>query len=120
VLFVTHSIPEAVFLFEQIVVMSPRPGVSSISSIVTFRAIAPWKFARRRNSSRSRSVCVSACGRAFLAVRAFALPASAAGALRHHPLVGALRTGRYHRWRVDRDLVCRGRDENLSLVRDGF
>src|SRR5260370_32676222 len=59
-----------------------------MSSIVVFRAIATWKSERRRNSSRSRSVCVSACGRGIpMTSSAFALPASAAGALRHHPLV---------------------------------
>jgi len=97
------------------------PGASSISSIVTFRATAPWKFARRRNSSRSRSACVSACGRGIpMTSSAFALPASAVGTF-----------GGIIRWwalRADCTIVLAliaiwyvaAVMMNLSLVRGGF
>ena len=47
--FVTHSIPEAVFLSTKIVVMSPRPG--KIHEIIDcdLGLSARWKSARRRS-----------------------------------------------------------------------
>jgi NitT/TauT family transport system ATP-binding protein len=45
--FVTHSIPEAVYLSTKIVVMSPAPAASPISSTPPCRRNARWAFARR-------------------------------------------------------------------------
>jgi NitT/TauT family transport system ATP-binding protein len=48
VLFVTHSIPEAVFLSSRIVVMTPRPG--KIASIITVDLPYPRTFETRESS----------------------------------------------------------------------
>src|SRR3984957_5623668 len=92
-----------------------------MTSTAIFRATAPWKFARRRNFSRSLSACVSAFGRDIpMTSRAFALPVSHADTWREHQLVE-----RYAPivtivlvliaiWYVASVLM------NLSLVRDGF
>ena len=60
--FVTHSIPEAVYLSTKIVVMSPRPG--RVTDIIDLDPAAPSgrsKSARRRNSSRSPIACARDC-----------------------------------------------------------
>ncbi len=61
VLFVTHSIPEAVFLSTHIVVMSPRPG--RILDIIecNFPRDRSSRSARRRNSWRSPTASGTAC-----------------------------------------------------------
>ena len=61
VVFVTHSIPEAVFLSTKIVVMSPRPGriIDVIETQFPARR-ARSTSARRRSSSRSRIACARA------------------------------------------------------------
>src|SRR3974390_1076055 len=89
-------------------------------SIAIFRATAPWRFARHRNSSRSRSAFAPACGRGIpmtSSALAFSLPR---GSWRQHRLLGR-----------NRPLVAVGSGlvgvcdtpavlMNLSLVRDGF
>ncbi len=63
VLFVTHSIPEAVFLSTRIVVMSPRPGRIFDVIECDFPRDRRWRFARRRSSSRSPTASGTACVR---------------------------------------------------------
>src|SRR6195256_6449984 len=92
-----------------------------MSSIATFRATALWRFARRRNSSRSRSAYASAFGRGIpMTSSALALPVSGAGAWRRHPLVEryapivTIVLAMIAIWYVAAVLM------NLSLVRDAF
>src|SRR5713101_1482893 len=92
-----------------------------MSSIVIFRATAPWKSARRRNSSRSRSACASGFGRGIpMTSSALALPVSGIGALRRHPLVAryapivAIVLALIAIWYIAAVLM------NLSLVRGAF
>ena len=46
IIFVTHSIPEAVFLSSRVVMLSPRPG--RITEIVSIDLPTPRKFETRR------------------------------------------------------------------------
>ena len=59
--FVTHSIPEAVYLSTRIIVMSPRPGRVTDVIESTLPKERPLIFARRRNSWRSPTACAKAC-----------------------------------------------------------
>ena len=53
VIFITHSIPEAVLLGDRVVVMSPRPGrISEIIDIDLPTAAQPADDGARRNSAR--------------------------------------------------------------------
>jgi len=121
VLFVTHSIPEAVFLSTKIVVMSPRPG--RIIDIID------CNFPRHRTleiretagiPEDRRSACASAFGRGIpMTSSALAFPVSRAGAWRQHPLVEryapivTIVSALIAIWYVAAVLM------NLSLVRDG-
>jgi NitT/TauT family transport system ATP-binding protein len=48
VLFVTHSIPEAIFLSDRVIVMSPRPG--KIEEIVQIELARPRRLAVRESA----------------------------------------------------------------------
>ncbi len=121
VVFVTHSIPEAVFLSTKIVVMSPRPGrVIDIVDCNFPRETARWRFAKRRTSSESRSECARACVRVIPMTSSTLAPARpvqhVAGArpvVRLAP-VAVIVLALIAVWYVAAVLM------NLSMVRDAF
>ncbi len=62
VVFVTHSIPEAVFLSDRVVVMSPRPGRIREILDMGLRADRTARAARGRRASSSASArCARRC-----------------------------------------------------------
>ena len=65
VVFVTHSIPEAVFLSTRVVVMSPRPG--RIHDVIDcgFPAERPLEIRETPDSSKSPTGCATACAKAI-------------------------------------------------------
>src|SRR5437660_92555 len=91
-----------------------------MSSIAIFRSIAPWKFAKHRNSSRLRNAFVPACGRGILMTSSALAFSLARGSWRQHPLVEryapivTIVLALVAIWYIAAVLM------NLSLVRDGF